>query len=182
MQFPFFQVVDQHNGPSFNYLPSVWTHDLSGTTISINPLASDGSVGASSGTVTTGQGVSSLFPGQPPVSYTFDPFTNTVYGYGVNSSGGLTSLGSFNPFLQNGLSVQNVAPFPPLSFTSGGPPKALIVYEGSNSTGYISIYSVGLTGMPASNAMPEATFFTPSGRESFLILQNDQVEPYTFGQ
>jgi hypothetical protein len=77
-------------------------------------------------------------------------------------------------------------PFPPLAYSSS--PVALFVYNSGGEVvgGSILVYPLDSNGMPPANATPLDTISTPGlpvglPTESYLILQNGQVQVNPFG-
>ena len=181
-EFPFSESINISSGaPSLSLLPTLWVHPSGSTTISEFAIDSDGTIGASSGSVTTGAGVEAL-PEVAPLTYGIDSTAGAVYGYQVSSAGALTSLGSFAPAIPSGQTLEEAAPFKPIIFSAN--PVALFVYTQSNSGGaaQLEVYPLGSNGMPAAMAAPLDTIsFTGQTTESYVVLQNGEMETDGFG-
>jgi len=181
-EFPFSESINTSSGAaSLSLLPTLWVHPAGSTTISEFAIDSNGTIGASSGSVTTGAGVEAL-PEVAPLTYGIDSTAGAIYGYQVSSAGALTSLGSFAPAVPSGQKLEEAAPFKPIIFSAN--PVALFVYTQSNSGGaaQLEVYPLGSNGMPAAMVAPLDTIsFTGQTTESYVILQNGQMETDGFG-
>jgi len=179
---PFSITINTSTGqPSLNLLPILWA-TASGS-ITEYPIGSNGTLGASSGSVAAGTQMLPPLPAESPFSWGVDEATGNIYAYGVNAStGALTLAGTFSgPPLISGTS-ELVAPFMPPVYSAT--PVALFVYQiSSSSSGLatdVTVYPLASTGL-ASGA-PISTI-TSAGQsvESFIVLQNGRLAQFAFG-
>ena len=182
-EFPFSESINTSSGAAaLSLLPTLWVHAPGSTTIDEFAISSsNGTIGASSGSVTTGAGVEGLSE-IAPLTYGIDSTAGAVWGYQVSSDGALTSLGSFAPAIPSGQAFEQAAPFKPILYSAS--PVALFVYSESSSgeAAQLQIYPVGSNGMPAAMATPLDTIsFTGESTESYVILQNGEVQIDAFG-
>jgi len=180
-EFPYSTTFNTSTGVStYSELPILWVHTPASTTIDEFAINSDGTIGASSGSVTTGSGVFLLEPEQSPFSYGIDETSGIVYEYQVSSGGVLTSTGSFTPAVPSGqILFEDAFPF---KATYSGNPVALFLYAfgESGDTGTILVYSLGSNGTAGATPLDTiSTFGQPS--ESYMVFQNGQVLRYAFG-
>lgn len=179
---PFSITINTSTGqPSLTLLPILWS--TSSGSITEYPIGSNGTLGASSGSVAAGAQMLPPLPPESPFSWGVDQATSNIYAYGVNAStGALTLAGTFSgPPLAAGTS-ELVAPFlPPVYSTT---PVALFVYQIIGSTGgatvNVTVYPLASTGL-ASGA--PITTITSAGQsvESFIVLQNGRLVQSAFG-
>jgi hypothetical protein len=181
-EFPYSVSFNTSSGAStFSYLPTVWIHAVGSTTVNESTINSDGTIGGSAGSVTTGSGVLILEPEQSPFSYGVDEISGAVYGYQVGSTGALTAEGSFVPTIPSGQAL--FADAFPFKTAPSGNPVALFLYafdESTGASGTILVYPLGSNGMP-SGAPLDTISTSGQASESYVVFQNGQVQPYAFG-
>lgn len=181
-EFPYSATFNTSSGTAtYSELPILWVHAPGSTTVNEFAINSNGTIGASSGSVTTGSGVELLEPEKSPFSYGIDVTSGIVYEYQVSSGGVLTSTGSFTPAVPGGQSL-----FPD-AFTFGTTPSsnpvALFVYAFGESsgqlTGTILVYPLASNGTAGATALD--TISTSGVSESYVVYQNGQVQLLAFG-